>query len=271
MSHGGTDGTRAIDVSLWLWLVAVLAFLYLPIATVLGASFNTGRFLLIWDGVGTTAYGEALANQGIRQAIGLSLRVAAVCALVSVLLGGLAGVAMVRYPGGWTRVYGLVLLLILVAPEIVVAIAYLVFFVRLGLVWGLARLVIAHSIFGSAVVTLLVQAQLKRLDPVYEEAAADLGASPLRAFRDVTLPLMRPALIAGGLLAFTFSLDDVVIASFVSTAGSTTLPAYIFSSLRTGLRTELAAVASMALALTMAVLAGLALLARRQPGPSAWS
>ncbi len=252
------------DGLLWLWAAAVVGFLYLPILVVIGSSFNTGRFLLNWDGFGTAAYASALANGAIRDAILLSLRVALTTAGLSVVLGGFAGLALARRPGRWGRPFGASLMLILVAPEIMVAVAYLIFFVRIELTWGVARLVVAHSIFGSAVVALIVRAHVLGLDEALEEAAADLGASPSRVFLEITLPLMTPALIAGGLLAFTFSLDDVVIASFVSTSGSTTLPAYIFSSLRTGLKTELAGMATLALAVTLLALGLTAVVLRRR-------
>lgn len=251
---------------LWSWLFVVLVFLYVPIGVVIVASFNAGRFLLNWDGFGLAAYAAALSNEAIRSALWLSVRVALATALLSVVIGGLAGLALAKATGRWTRPFMGVVLLILVAPEIMVAVAYLIFFVRLDLNWGFARLVIGHSIFGSAVVALLVRARVGALNPSLEDAAADLGAPPLRVFRDVTLPLTAPAVVAGGLLAFTFSLDDVVIASFVSTSGSTTLPAYIFSALRTGLRTELAAIATLALGATLFILAVTVGLLRRADG-----
>jgi len=251
---------------LWTWSIVVLAFLYVPIGVVVVSSFNAGRFLLNWDGFGLTAFEAALSNDAIRSALWLSVRVALAAGVVSIGLGGLAGLALARAPGRWRGPFMGIVLVILVAPEIMVAVAYLIFFVRIDLTWGFARLVIGHSVFGSAVVALIVRARVDALDPSLEDAAGDLGATPIRAFRDVTLPLIAPALVAGGLLAFTFSLDDVVIASFVSTSGSTTLPAYIFSSLRTGLRSELAAIATLALGATFLTLAATVVLLRRTAG-----
>ena len=251
-----------------LWTVLVLVFLFLPILFVIGYSFNSGRRLVIWDGFGTNWYGTALTNDVITGSVLTSLVVAALTAVLSVLLGALAGLALARRGGRWTGPFLAVVALVLVTPEIVDAIAYLVWFVRLGIAEPYVRLVVGHTVYASAVVTLLVRARLQGLDESLEEAAADLGARPLQAFRLVTLPLLAPALVAGGLLAFTTSLDDVVISAFVSTAGTTTLPVYVLSSLRTGLKGDLAAISVLMLAVTLLALV-VAALALRRGGASA--
>ena len=249
------------------YAVLVYVFLFTPILVVVIYSFNRGRFLLTWDGFGTNWYGAALENQGIQTALATSLRVAAVNSVVAVVLGTMAGIALARRSGKWSRPFLILVFLILVAPEIVDAISYLIFFVRINLGWSFARLVIGHSIFNSAVVTLIVLARLQGLDESLEEAAADLGATPWRAFRQITLPLMLPAVLAGALLSFTFSLDDVIISSFVSTSGGTTLPVYVFSALRTGLRGDLAAISTVTLAATLVAL-GVMVFALRRSGES---
>ncbi|HZG94052.1 MAG TPA: ABC transporter permease [Mycobacteriales bacterium] len=257
---------RPFDVPAGLmrvWAVLVYAFLYLPILFVVVYSFNKGRRLQIWDGLGTRWYGDALGNEEIRQSLGVSLRAAALVAVLSVVLGGTAGIALARRGGGWSKPFLVLLFMILVTPEIVDAIAFLIWFVRIDMDLPLARLVVGHSIFSSAVVTLIVRARLQGLDESLEEAAADLGATPFRAFRQITLPLMLPAVIAGALLAFTFSLDDVVISSFVSIAGTTTLPTYVFSSVRTGLKGNIAAISTMMLGLTFLALVIAAVVLRR--------
>lgn len=248
---GGFD-TRATR-SLWSWTTAIVILLYLPLAVVAVYSFNHDRFLLLWGGVGLSGYRDALANAAVRRAFTTSLIVASGTAAVGVVLGGLAGVALAHGSGRWKAPFSAVIGLVLVAPEIVVGIAYLIVFVAAGVSDGVSRLLISHSVFATALVALVVRARAESLEPALEEAAADLGATPLRAFRDVTLPLLRPALLAGGCLAFTFSLDDVVVSAFVSTAGSATLPVYVFSALRTGLKTEHAAASMMALVITLAV------------------
>jgi putrescine transport system permease protein len=247
--HG--HGLEPVSLVAGAWSGAVYLFLYLPILTVVVYSFNTAARPQIWAGFGTDWYVRALANENIRAAVLLSVHVAALTALLSVVLGSAAGVALARRGGGWVKPFVVLLSLILVTPEIVSGIAHLIWFVRIDLDLPLARFVIGHSIFSSAVVTLIVWARLSGLDESLEEAAADLGATPWRRFRDITLPLIRPALIAGGLLAFTFSLDDVVISSFVSTAGRFPLPVYLFSSLRTGLRGDVLAISSLMLLVTL--------------------
>ena len=247
--------------------VLVYVFLFLPILVVVIYSFNKGRFLVNWDGFGTNWYGVALQNQGIQTALATSLRVAAANSVVAVVLGTMAGIALARRSGKWSRPFLILVFLILVAPEIVDAISYLIFFVRINLDWSFGRLVIGHSIFNSAVVTLIVLARLQGLDESLEEAAADLGATPWRAFRQITLPLMLPAVLAGALLSFTFSLDDVIISSFVSTSGGTTLPVYVFSALRTGIKGDLAAISTVTLAATLVAL-GVMVFALRRSGES---
>ncbi|MGI8518226.1 MAG: ABC transporter permease [Acidimicrobiia bacterium] len=256
-----------LDSALRSYAVLVYIFLFTPILVVVIYSFNRGRFLLTWDGFGTDWYGVALQNDGIQRALATSVRVAAVNSIVAVVLGTMAGIALARRAGKWSRPFLILVFLILVAPEIVDAISYLIFFVRINLGWSFARLVIGHSIFNSAVVTLIVLARLQGLDESLEEAAADLGATPWRAFRQITLPLMLPAVLAGALLSFTFSLDDVIISSFVSTSGGTTLPVYVFSALRTGLRGDLAAISTVTLAATLVAL-GVMVFALRRSGES---
>jgi ABC-type spermidine/putrescine transport system permease subunit II len=245
------------------WSVLVYLFLWLPILTVVVSSFNSGRRLAIWDGFGTDWYAVALGNQGIIGALRVSVVVAALTAVVAVVLGSLAGIALARRPGRWQRPFLAIVFLVLVIPEIVDGIAYLIFFVRIDLDLGLARLVVGHSVFTSAVVALVVRARLSGLDESLEEAAADLGASPFAAFRQVTLPLMLPAVLAGGLLAFTFSLDNVIISEFVALAGNSTLPVFIFSALRTGLKGDLAAISTLALLATLVALGAVAWVLRR--------
>lgn len=245
------------------WTGLVLVFLFLPITFVVAYSFNSGRRLAVWTGFGTEWYGTALRSDVVTGSVTTSLVAAALTAVVSVVLGALAGVALARRGGGWTGPFLAVVALVLVTPEIVDAIAYLVWFVRLGIDDAYVRLVVGHSVYASAVVTLLVRARLQGLDESLEEAAADLGAPPRTAFRLVTLPLMAPALVAGGLLAFTTSLDNVVVSAFVSTAGTFPLPVYVLSALRVGLKGDLAAISVIMLAVTLLALAAAALVLRR--------
>lgn len=190
---------------------------------------------------------------------------AAISATVAAVLGALAGLALGRRAGRWSPAFIATLLLVLGTPEIVSGIALLIFFVNSqGLLGnGLLRLIIGHSVFSTAVVTLVVRARFADTDGRLEEAGADLGAPPLRVLRQITMPTLVPALVSGALLAFIFSLDDVIISSFVSTVGDTTLPVYVFSSLKSGLRGDLAAVTAAGMLLTLAGLVAAALVLRR--------
>jgi len=265
-----------LSIGLGVWTVLVFIFLFLPIGFIVAHSFNKGKALLVWQGFSTKWYHELFRNEPLKQSIINSLRVAVGSTIIAVILGATAGIALARRGGRWATSFMGIVFLILVTPEIVDAIALLIWFVRLGgpfaggisvfghgLNAGTVRLFVGHSLFSSAVVTLIVRARLQGLDESLEEAAADLGATPSRAFRQITLPLMFPALLAGALLAFTFSLDNTIVATFVSTAGSTTLPVYVFSSVRSVIKPDIAAAATLMLGLTLFALALVAVVLRR--------
>lgn len=259
------DWTRPV---LATWAGLVYAFLFLPILAIVVFSFNTGRALEVWDGAGTTAYSQFAADQVVHAAIRTSLIVAFGSALIAVILGSLAGIALARRPGRWRVAFVALLALVLVTPEIVTAIALLIWDVRLGSTWllftnGLVRLWIGHSLFSAAVVTLIVRARMLGLDESLEEAAADLYATPFRRFRQITLPLMFPAVVAGFLLAFSLSLDDTIISTFVNVAGTTPWPVYVFSAVRSVLRPEIAAVSTVMLFVTLVAIGLVAAVLRR--------
>lgn len=234
------------------WLGVGYAFLYLPILLLVLFSFNESRLVTVWAGFSTRWYVELAHNDRVLEAAGLSLAVAASSATIATILGGLAGLALGRFGRFRFRlaVTGM-LAAPLVMPEIITGLSLLLLFVSLTEFtgWpatrGFTTIVIAHATFGIAYVAVIVQARLRLLDPALDEAAADLGATPARAFLSVTLPLLLPALAAGWLLAFTLSLDDLVIASFTSGPGATTLPMVIFSSVRLGLSPQINALASL--------------------------
>jgi ABC-type spermidine/putrescine transport system permease subunit II len=259
------------DVLIAVWGVLGLLFLFFPVIVIIVYSFNTGRQLRSWDGFGFSSYANALSNPTIVATIQVSILAAVGSAVVSTILGSLAGVALARRPSArWVGWLTLLLGLIMVTPEIVNAVSLLPWFVDLSNTWhlsifsvGQVRLIIAHSLFSCAVVTFIVRARMAGVDESLEEAAADLGAPPLRRFLDITFPLMRPAVISGALLAFTLSLDNTVLSSFVSVAGSTPWPVYVFASLRSTLRPEIAAVSTLMLGLTLIALALVGLVLRR--------
>jgi ABC-type spermidine/putrescine transport system permease subunit II len=261
-----------VNLLLSAWGVMVFVFLFLPIAMIVIYSFNDGRALVVWKEFGLRPYVDALDNPTIRNAIFTSIRAALGAALISTVCGSLAGIALARRSGKWTIGFLALLFLVLVTPEIVDAISLLIWYVRIGgpfgpdndiLNYGLFRLWVAHSIFATAVVTLIVRARLAGLDETLEEASADLYAAPAQTFRKITLPLMMPAVLAGALLAFSLSLDNTIISSFVSTANASPWPVYVFSSLRSILRPEIAAMSTLVLLLTLFALFLVAIVLRR--------
>ncbi|MEA4837478.1 MAG: ABC transporter permease subunit [Rhodospirillaceae bacterium] len=231
------------------------AFLYVPIVLLVVYSFNASRLVTVWGGFSTHWYGELVGDQKILNAAWLSLEIAFVNATIATFLGTLAAVVLVRFTRfhGRTLFSGLVTAP-LVMPEIITGLAMLLLFVSLEqwIGWPEGRsattIVIAHVTFSLAYVTVVVQSRLSQMDASLEEAAMDLGARPLKVFLVVTLPIIAPALVAGWLLAFTLSLDDVVIASFVSGPGSTTLPITVFSKVRLGVSPEINALATIVIA-----------------------
>lgn len=261
-----------VNILLGVWGIAAFVFLFLPILMIVIYSFNDGRALVVWKEFGLRPYVDALDNPTIRNAIFTSLRAALGAALISTACGSLAGIALARRPGKWTFGFLALLFLVLVTPEIVDAISLLIWYVRIGgpfgpdndiLNYGLFRLWVAHSIFATAVVTLIVRARLAGLDESLEEASADLYAPPAQTFRKITLPLMMPAVLAGALLAFSLSLDNTIISSFVSTANASPWPVYVLSSIRAVMRPEIAAMSTLVLLLTLFALALVAIVLRR--------
>lgn len=243
-------------------LCAGYAFLYLPILLLIGFSFNESRLVTVWSGFSTRWYGELLQNERIIEAAWLSVVVAATSATIALFLGTLAGFALARY-GRFSLRWLLAALLAvpLVMPEVVTGLSLLLAFVSIdrfiGLERGVATIVAAHATVSLGLVAAIVQARLAGFDRSIEEAAYDLGARPAKVFFAITVPMLAPALAAGWLLAFTLSLDDLVIASFVTGPGATTLPMVIFSSVRLGLSPQVNALAAM-LVIVVICLAALA-------------
>jgi putrescine transport system permease protein len=235
------------------------AFLYLPIASLVVYSFNASRLVTVWGGFSTRWYGELLRNEQMLSAAWLSLRVAAMNATAAMVLGTLAGLALARFG----RFQGRTLLSAMVSaplvmPDVILGLASLLLFVAMEQVvgWpegrGVGTITLAHITFSTAYVTVIVQSRLTQMDVAVEEAALDLGARPWKVFLVITLPIIAPALTAGWLLAFTLSLDDVVIASFVSGPGSTTLPMVVYSSVRLGVSPQVNALATIIVAVVTA-------------------
>ena len=228
------------------------AFLYLPILLLVIYSFNDSANVAIWGGWTLRWYGALMSNDSLLGAFWVSLRVAVVSASLAVVLGTAAGLALARFGRFRGRaLFGGMITAPLVMPEVITGLSLLLLFVTLqGLIgWpagrGMTTIMIAHTTFAMAYVAIIVQSRLAGMDESVEEAAQDLGARPFKVFLVITLPLIAPALVAGWLLAFTLSLDDLVIASFVSGPGSSTLPMEVFSSVRRGVSPEINALATL--------------------------
>ncbi|MGE3933320.1 MAG: ABC transporter permease subunit [Rhodospirillaceae bacterium] len=248
-----------------------LAFLYAPILVVIAWSFNDSRLFGAWSGFSLRWYAALARDRAILDAALLSVGIAAAAATIAAILGTAAALALARYGRFRTRAALSALLLApLVMPEVVTGLSLLLLFVALeaAVGWpagrGATTIVLAHATFGIGFVAVVVRARLAGLDRDLEAAAADLGARPAAAFRLVVLPLIVPAVGAGWLLAFTLSFDDLVIASFVSGPGSSTLPMVIFSSVRLGLSPEINALASVIVVAVSAVALAAAWLLARQ-------
>lgn len=240
--------------SWFLPFAAVLgfAFLYGPIISLVVFSFNESRLVTVWTGFSLKWYDELFRDPQMLNAAWLSLRIAGISATIATVLGTLCAIALVRFRRfrGRTVLAGMVSAP-LVMPDVITGLSLLLLFVAMEslLGWpagrGILTIIIAHSTFCMAYVAVVVQSRLVDLDVSLEEAAMDLGAPPERVFFDITLPIIAPALISGWLLAFTLSLDDLVIASFVSGPGSSTLPIVIFSKIRLGVSPDVNALATI--------------------------
>lgn len=229
-----------------LALALGLGFLYAPILVLVVYSFNASKLVTVWGGFSTRWYGVLFADAPLIASALVSLKVALVSAGIATVLGTLAALALDRHGrfrgrGAFTGLlYGP-----MVMPEVITGLSLLLLFVGIGVERGIATIVVAHATFATGFVAVVVGARLKGFDRSLEEAAADLGAPPWRVFAGVTLPLIAPSFAAGFLLAFTLSLDDLVIASFVSGPGATTLPMRLYSQVRLGVNPEINAASTL--------------------------
>ena len=222
------------------------AFLYLPIVLLVIYSFNASRLVTVWGGFSTVWYGEMLRNESLLDAAWVTLRVALISATVATVLGTLAAVALVRFGRfrGRTLFSGMIYAP-LVMPDVITGLSLLLLFVAVGFARGFWTIVLAHITFSMCFVAVVVQSRLMTFDRSLEEAAEDLGCPPLKTFFVITLPVILPGVVAGWMLAFTLSLDDLVISSFTSGPGATTLPMKIYSQVRLGVTPEINAVCTV--------------------------
>ena len=241
-----------------------LAFLYLPILVLIVYSFNASKLVTVWGGFSTKWYGVLFANQQLLDAASLSLRIALVVASLATALGTLAALALARYGRfrGRTLLNGMIAAP-MVMPEVIIGLSLLLLFVGLSIERGFWTVVVAHGTLAACFATVVVRARLVGFDRSLEEAALDLGATPGVVFRTVTLPLIMPAVAAAWMLAFALSLDDLVIASFASGPGATTLPMRLYSAIRLGVTPEINAASTILIVVVGALVVVASRMARR--------
>jgi putrescine transport system permease protein len=226
------------------------AFLYIPIIILVIYSFNASRLVTVWGGFSLQWYSAMWSNQGLMDAAWVTARVAVVSATIGTVLGTMAAMALVRYarfPG--RTIFSGMIYAPLVMPEVITGLSLLLLFVAVNIDRGFWTVTIAHTTFTMCYVAIVVQSRLLTFDRSLEEAAQDLGCPPVKTFFKITLPLILPAVLAGWMLAFTLSLDDLVIASFTTGPGATTLPIKIYSQVRLGVTPEINAICTILIGL----------------------
>lgn len=222
------------------------AFLYLPMLLLVIYSFNASRLVTVWAGFSTQWYGELLRDESFLNAAWITLKVAVMSSTIATVLGTMAAYVLVNSGKFFGRtLFSGMIYAPLVMPEVITGLSLLLLFIGIGLDRGILTIVLAHTTFSMCFVSVVVSSRLVSFDRSLEEAALDLGCNRFDAFRLVTLPIIAPAVISGWLLAFTLSLDDLVIASFVSGPSSTTLPIKIWSSVRLGVTPEINALSTL--------------------------
>lgn len=239
--------------SWWLWGAAALAylFLYLPLVIVVVYSFNDSKLNAEWVGFTLSWYDKLFHNREMLTAAGNSMVIGVVSAVVATFFGTLAGMAMHRYK---LRLLPFLVLTPIAIPEILMGVSLLIFFVLLNVTLGMTSIILAHVAFCIGFVAIVVRARMQGMDNSLVEAARDLGATPWLAFRLVTLPQITPGILAGGLMAFTLSIDDFVITFFTAGVGSSTLPLQIYSMIKIAVTPEVNAISTLLMGLTLCLI-----------------
>lgn len=237
-----------------LYLAAVFLLMYLPILVVIVFSFNDSRLTVSWKGFSLQWYQALFENSSLMEALGNSLILAVASCLLSAVIGTLGAVGMAKIEYRSKGLIEYVSLLPLMIPEIILGMVFLAFFSQLNLPFGMLTLLIAHTVFCVPYILMEVKARLVGMDKSLEEAAMDLGASPVRIFFDITLPLIMPAVLSGSLLAFAMSMDDVVISVFVNGPRLSTLPIKVYTQMKTGVTPEINALCTLMLAVSVIIL-----------------
>ncbi|REJ61615.1 MAG: ABC transporter permease subunit [Proteobacteria bacterium] len=240
------------------------AFLYLPMVILVIYSFNSSKLVTVWAGFSTKWYGELMRNEAFLDAAWVTVKVAVLSSTFATVLGTLAAYVLVRAGRFWGRtLFSGMIYAPLVMPEVITGLSLLLLFIGIGLDRGVMTIVLAHTTFSMCYVSVVVSSRLATFDMSLEEAALDLGSTPFEAFRLVTLPIIAPAVISGWLLAFTLSLDDLVIASFTSGPSATTLPIKIFSAVRLGVSPEINALSTIMIAIVTIGVISASLISKR--------
>lgn len=247
------------------WTLAVFAFLYVPILLLVVYSFNDSKLNLQWVGFTTKWYGLLLGNEVLLRAFKNSLIVASATTAISVFIGTTAAWLLHRYRFPARQALGLLIFIPMVMPEVLMGVSLLVLFVNLGIPLGYTTLIIAHTTFCFPFVLVGVQARLQGIDPALEEAAQDLGATPLKAFWLVIVPYLMPAIVAGGLMAFTLSFDEYIVTVFTSGANSQTLPLKVYGMVRVGLNPQLNALSALFIGATALLVIASQIFTRKKP------
>lgn len=246
------------------WTIGVFLFLYLPILLLVVYSFNDSKLNLTWVGFTTKWYGALFQNEVLLRAFQNSLIVAGATTLLSVFLGTTAAWLLHRYKFPAQQLIGLLIFIPMVMPEVLMGTSLLVLFVTLGIPLGYGTLIIAHTTFCFPFVLVGVQARLQGLDPSLEEAAQDLGATPVKAFWLVIVPYLMPAIVAGALMAFTLSFDEYIVTVFTSGAESQTLPLKVYGMVRVGLNPQLNALSTLFIGITALLVIGSQIFTRKK-------
>ncbi len=246
------SGPRLLELSLGAWTLLVFLFLYLPIGVLVAYSFNDSKLNIVWNGFTTRWYQELADNARLLRGLQNSLIVAGVTTVVSIVIGTLGAWLLHRHRYRGARLIQTLVSIPMIMPEIVIGISLLIFFTTVSLSLGFTSVIIAHVTFCFPFVLVAVQARLQGLDPSLEEAAMDLGATPTQAFWQVIVPSLRPAILSGGLMAFTLSMDELIVTFFTASARASTLPLQVYGMAKIGLNPMLNALSALLIIATIA-------------------
>lgn len=230
-----------------------MGFLYLPVMVLIGLSFNASTMGVAWKGFSLQWYAKLLADPAIIEAAVTSLMIASISTGLSLMLGIGTAIGLEKYQGRYTSWLTAIIVLPLVIPEILLGVALLMMFVLCQIPLGFGSIIIGHMVFNLPLTVVILRARLRKLDPAWEEAARDLGATPWNVLTRITLPMLRPAIWGAALLSFTVSLDDFVVTFFVAGPGATTLPLKVFSMIKTGITPEVNALSAILVVVSMAI------------------